>query len=97
MQSQLDNEMTDMATFIYELGNRLKKEGSSLQSLAKTWFGEDNDEYYDCRQIGIDIRIAGKIVLDLRKHLCRDCKLKNAGIRLDIESISEEKPHEKDA
>jgi hypothetical protein len=43
---KLEMENYDLSAFLCELGNRLRKEGNALQTLAKIWFGESGEEYY---------------------------------------------------
>jgi len=92
MESKLEMGKLDMAAFLCELGNRLKKEGNALQSLSKTWFNESGDEYYILRQTGIDISNMAKQLLFLRQQLCNNCKMKDISTFLTVEgSRTEEK------
>jgi len=93
MENKFEMEKLDLAAFLCELGNRLKKEGNSLQSLAKTWFNESGDEYYITRQAGIDITNMAKQLLFLRQQLCDTCKMKDVSTFLSVDNL---KPEEKE-
>jgi len=92
MENKLEMDRLDLAAFLCELGNRLKKEGHALQSLSKIWFEESGDEYYILRQTGIDISNMAKQLLFLRQQLCNNCKMKDVSTFLTVEdSRAEEK------
>jgi hypothetical protein len=91
MTKKPDSEFTDMGTFLYEIGNRLNKEGDSLLALAKVWFSEGN-EYRVLRQYGVDLINLSEQLLEIKGQLCRPCLMKSVAIILSFtNSPSEER------
>lgn len=94
MTKKLDLEFTDLGTFLYEIGNKLKKEGESLLALAKMWFSK-GDEYRVLHQYGVDLINLSEQLLELKRQLCGPCLMKSVAITLSFtNSHSEEKEKE---
>ncbi len=94
MTKKPDSEFTDLGTFLYEIGNKVNKEGESLLALAKVWF-HDGSEYRVLRQYGIDLINLSEQLLELKKQLCTPCLMKSVAVILSFtNSHSEERETE---
>ena len=87
MIDQVDTENTDMGTYLGRIGSSLTKEGHSLQALARMW-GEDNQNIVSA--FGADIIDLGEQLLELRKRLCKKCKLQEVKVILSFNDFPEE-------
>ncbi len=87
MTDQVDTEITDVGTYLGRIGSRLDKEGNALQALARMW-GEDNQSIV--RTFGADIIDMGEQLLELRKRLCKKCKLQEVKVKIVFNDSSDE-------
>ena len=87
MIDHVDTENTDMGTYLGRIGARLAKEGHSLQALARMW-GEDNQSIV--RTFGADIIDMGEQLLELRKRLCKKCKLLEVRVKIVFNDSTDE-------
>jgi len=84
VENQQYSDSKDLALFLYELGIGLKKEGHSLQALAKIWFSGEGEEFEILRLFGINISKMGKELLISREHLCNTCKTKEIATSIKL-------------